>query len=83
MKTNTFKYNHKCPKQPQPEQTIEKPTEARTTQNTASPRVDAKPEPNMFELLMREREEREQYLIQQHQLRFDRRMIHASGIKNP
>ena len=78
MKTNTFKYNHKCPKQPQPEQTIEKPTEARTTQNTASPRVDAKPEPNMFELLMRERDEHKQCLIQQHQLRFDRLIINAS-----
>ena len=78
MKTNTFKYNHKCPKQPQPEQTIEKPTEARTTQNTASPRVDAKPEPNMFELLMRERDEHKQCLIQQPQLRFDRLIINAS-----
>ena len=78
MKTNTYKYNHKCPKQPQPEQTIENPTEARTMQNTESPRVDAKPEPTMFELLTREREEHKQYLIQQHQSRFDRLMMNAS-----
>ena len=77
MTTKTYKYSHKCPKQPQPEQTTEKPTEPRTIQSTETPKVDPKPEPSMFELLMREREEHRQYLIQQKQERFDRLMSNA------
>ena len=73
----TYKYSHKSPKQPQPEQTTEKPTEPKTIQSTESPRVDPKPEPNMFQVLMREREEHRQYLIQQKQERFDRLMSNA------
>ena len=77
MTTKTYKYSHKCPKQPQPEQTTEKPTEPKTIQSIESPRVDPKPEPNMFQVLMKEREEHRQYLIQQKQERFDRLMSNA------
>ena len=77
MTTKTYKYSHKCPKQPQPEQTTEKQEEPRTIQSTEPTMINPKPEMSMFEMLMQEREQHRQTLIQQKQERFDRLMSNA------
>ena len=77
MTTKTYKYSHKCPKQPQPEQTIEKQEEPRTIQGTQPTMINPKPEMSMVEILMQEREQHMRHLIQQKQDKFDRLMSNA------
>ena len=77
MTTKTYKYSHKCPKQPQPEKTIEKQEEPRTIQGTQPTMINPKPEMSMVEILMQEREQHMRHLIQQKQDKFDRLMSNA------